>query len=201
MKTCGLSRIHHSSDCIWVRRMASAMLVALWFYPQFVHAQTSSQDSLAEKVEQLTVAMAKTQAQLEQSQSELEKMRRQLSDLKRLMAQGGPTAATPPEPSSAADSSLSEQTETPETTAAAVRDLQERVAVEESQIATQDQAKIESVSKFPVKVTGLLLMNGFKNSGAVDTPASPSVAIGGSGSAGASVRQTILGIEARGPHI
>lgn len=181
--------------------MASAMLVALWLSPQFVNAQTSSQDTLAEKVEQLTEAMAKTQAQLEQSQSELETMRRQLTDLKRLMAQGGPSAATPPEPSSAADSSLSGQTETPETTAAAVRDLQDRVAVEESQIATQDQAKIESVSKFPVKVTGLLLMNGFKNSGAVDTPASPSVAIGGSGSAGVSVRQTILGIEARGPHI
>ena len=40
--------------------------------------------------------------------------------------------------------------------------------MQESQIATQEQAKVESESKYSVKITGLLLMNGFVNTRAVD---------------------------------
>jgi hypothetical protein len=60
---------------------------------------------------------------------------------------------------------------------------------------------VESESKYPVKVTGLLLLNGFVNTGAVDVPATPSIAVPGSGSTGGSVRQTVLGFDARGPHL
>ena len=38
-------------------------------------------------------------------------------------------------------------------------------------------SKVESESKYPVKVTGMLFMNGFVNTGAVDTAATPSVAV------------------------
>ena len=73
--------------------------------------------------------------------------------------------------------------------------------MQESQIATQEQSKVESESRYPVKITGLLLLNGFVNTGAVDMAATPTVALPGSGSSGASVRQTILGFDARGPHL
>jgi len=73
--------------------------------------------------------------------------------------------------------------------------------MQQSQIATLDQTKVESDSKYPIKVTGLLLFNGFVNTTQVDMPATPSIAIPGTGSTGASVRQTILGIAARGPHL
>jgi hypothetical protein len=71
----------------------------------------------------------------------------------------------------------------------------------DSEIATQDQTKVESDSKYPVKITGMVLLNGFVNSSGVDVAANPALAIGGSGSAGASVRQTMLGLDARGPHL
>lgn len=73
--------------------------------------------------------------------------------------------------------------------------------MQEAQISTQEQSKVESESKYPIKVTGLLLLNGFVNTSAVDMPATPTVALPGYGSTGASVRQTVLGIDARGPHL
>ena len=57
--------------------------------------------------------------------------------------------------------------------------------MQESQIATHDQTKVESESKYPVKITGLLLLNGFVNTGAVDMAATPTVALPGAGSTGA----------------
>jgi hypothetical protein len=83
----------------------------------------------------------------------------------------------------------------------AVQEIRDREAMQESQIATQEQTKIESESKYPVKVTGLLLFNGFVNTRAVDNPATPVLALPGAGNTGASVRQTVLGIDARGPHL
>ena len=85
--------------------------------------------------------------------------------------------------------------------AAAVRDIREQQAVDESQIATHEQINVESESRYPVKVTGMLLLNGFVNTGAVDMAATPTVAVPGSGSAGASIRQTVLGFDAHGPHL
>ena len=72
--------------------------------------------------------------------------------------------------------------ETAQQLAKSVDDLREKQAVMESQIATQDQAKVESESKYPVKVTGLVLFNGFVNTRQVDTPPDPTYALPGGGS-------------------
>ena len=82
-----------------------------------------------------------------------------------------------------------------------VENIRERQEVQQSEIATHEQDKVESASKFPVKVTGLILMNTFVNTAAVDVPASPTWATGGSGTTGISLRQTVLGLDARGPHV
>jgi hypothetical protein len=167
-----------------------------------MHAQEAAQESVAQKVQQLTEAMAKTQAQLEQSQHELDEMRQQLSELRHQMSEGGVTATASETSASATDPPSSSSQDSSESTVAALQDVRDRQAIQESEIATQEQSKVESQSKYPVKVTGMLLMNGFKNSGAVDTAASPSVALaGGSGSIGATVRQTILGFDAQGPRL
>jgi len=73
--------------------------------------------------------------------------------------------------------------------------------MQESQIATHEQTKVESESKYPVKITGLLLFNGFVNTRQVNVAATPTLALYGSGTTGASVQQSILGFDARGPHL
>jgi uncharacterized coiled-coil protein SlyX len=164
-------------------------------------SQGTDQESVSQKIQKLTESMARTQAQLEQSQRQLDEMRQELAALQRQMAQGGltvppPTSTNPP---SASSSSLA-QASSP-ATSAAIDGLQERQAMQESQIATHEQTKVESESKYPVKITGLLLLNGFVNTRQVDMAATPTVALSGTGSTGASVQQTILGLDARGPHL
>src|SRR5690348_6610058 len=103
---------------------------------QFVYAQTAPQDILAQQIQQLAGAMARTQAQLEQSQRQLDEMRKQLSELERQMAESGASANTqsPSGPSSVSSSSPQAR---PETTSAAMQDIRERQAMHEAQIATQ----------------------------------------------------------------
>ena len=106
-----------------------------------------AQETVADQVKQLTEAMNRVQAQLDASQRQLQDLRQQLETL-----QG---AADPPSQTGESDAAK---------LAAQVDELREHQAVMESQIAVQEQTKVESESKFPVKVSGLvLLMNGFVN--------------------------------------
>jgi hypothetical protein len=179
-----------------------ALLVAfLVLSARSVRGQSASQEALAQKVQELNDAMARTQALLEKSQHELEEMRLQLSDLQRQIALGSSSAAAPLASVVAGSTPSEPSQDSSDSTGATIQDLRERQAVQESEIAAQEQTKVESESKYPVKVTGMLIMSGFKNTGGVDLAASPSVATGGPGNAGATLRQTILGFDALGPHI
>jgi hypothetical protein len=163
--------------------------------------QTPNPESIPEQIQKLTESMARTQTQLEQSQHQLEEMRQELAALQRQMAQAG-SAVPPSTPANAPSPSSSPSTQAiSPATSAAIDDLRERQAMLESQIATHEQTKVETESKYPVKITGLLLLNGFVNTRQVDMAATPTVALSGTGSTGASVQQTVLGFDARGPHL
>jgi ribosomal protein L29 len=153
-------------------------------------AQTSTQENLAQQVQQLTDAMNRTQTQLEQTQRQMEEMRTQLTALRQKMTAAGMETAPAPPPEQPA-----------EELAAQVDSLREQQAMLKSQVATQEQTKVESESKYPVKLSGLILLNGFANTKQVDIPSTPTLAIRGGGSTGASIRQTVLGLDARGPHL
>ena len=75
-----------------------------------------------------------------------------------------------------------------------------RLDVDERRIDEQQQSKVEASQKFPIRLTGTALFNAFtdsKQNGGVDYPfvATPA----GPGHAGATVRQSILGLEFMGP--
>lgn len=177
-----------------VRRALPIAVALASFSIHTLSAQSTNQASVPEQIQKLTEAMTRTQAQVEQSQRELDEMRRQLDALQRQVAQGGINPTVPAPASSVPQA-------TPAAVVSEIEDIRERQAVQESQIATHEQTKVESESKYPVKLTGLLLLNGFVNTRAVDMAATPTLALAGSGSSGAAVRQTILGVDARGPHL
>jgi hypothetical protein len=85
--------------------------------------------------------------------------------------------------------------------AAAVGALREQEDLQQSEIAIHEQTKVESESKFPVKLTGLILMSSFASSAGVDAIQSPTVATNGVGMTGLSLRQSVFGLDARGPHL
>ena len=162
-------------------------------------AQTPTTDDVPKQVQQLTDAIARTQSQLNESQRQLDELRRQLAALQAKLSASQTNASTPTseqQPSSSQASSSSTSS-----TDNALQDVQERQAMQEAQIAAQEQTKVESDSKYPVKLTGLLLLSGFTNTGTVDVPSTPTMAFPGDGSTGLSIRQTILGFDARGPHL
>jgi uncharacterized coiled-coil protein SlyX len=189
---------HPSSRVMW--RVWPLSIVLLWSAISCLHAQTPVQQDLTQQIQELKEGMTKTQAQLEQSQRQMDEMRQQLARLQEQMLKGGSNATTPTAPIPVPSSAPEIQTPS-EAAAAGIEDLRERLALQESQIATHEQSKVESESKYPVKITGLLLLNGFVNTNQVDMPATPAIAIPGSGSTGLSVRQTVLGFDARGPHL
>jgi len=180
-------------------RIRPFVVVCFGFFADILIAQNANQESISQQIQKLTEAMASTQAQLEQSQRQIIEMQKQLKALQQQMAQSSSSETTPASPISASSASATQNQ--PTDIPSEVQDIREREATHESQIATQEQTKVESESKFPVKVTGLLLLNGFVNTGAVDMAATPALALPGAGSTGATVRQTVLGFDARGPHL
>jgi hypothetical protein len=164
----------------------------------FLTAQDANPDNFSEQIQKLTDAIATTRAQLEQSQRQILDLQKQLQTLQLHVAQSQTAAAISESP--VASSASTSQRE-PADNDSALEDIHDRQVMQESQVATLEQTKVESESKYPVKITGLILFNGFVNTQEVDMAATPTLAVGGSGSTGFSMRQTVLGIDARGPHL
>ncbi|MGO8789414.1 MAG: hypothetical protein ACLQVL_18775, partial [Terriglobia bacterium] len=84
--------------------------------------------------------------------------------------------------------------------------LEEDQQLLQAKVDEQHQTKVESASKYRVKLSGLALLNLFGNSGTVDNLDVPNLAlppgaVATSGSVGATVRQSEIGLEAYGPSL
>jgi hypothetical protein len=156
-------------------------------------AQTANMPdpSVSQQLEKLAAALHATQQQVEQSQQQIQQMQAEIERLRALLAakEASPkTAGQPPSPAAATESS----------------ETSEDVDILKSASAQQQQTKVESSSRFPVRLTGLVLFNSFINQGTVDQIDLPSSALlpsttSSNTSTGASLRQTILGFEGTGP--
>ena len=161
---------------------------------------------LEQRVETISAALAATQQQIEQSQRQMLQLQQEILELRQQMS-AGPGSPVPPGESPGAPSNASlglvpSTTSPPATTAA----IEERQQTLEAAVKLHDQTKLESRSKYPVRLTGLILFNGFLNRGVADNTDLPAFALRGSttsgnGNLGAGLRQTILGVEGDGPRI
>ncbi len=164
---------------------------------QSANGDAASPETTEQKVEHLSAAITQAETQMEAYQKQLIELRRQLAELqKQVAAEKGSSATTPPPAQSNTGNAQSSSSNH-----ASLDEIRERQAIEESQLATHEVSKVETQSKYPLTVSGLLLFNGFVNTKQVDVSAAPSYVISGSGSTGLSVRQSVLGLDARGPHI
>jgi len=78
--------------------------------------------------------------------------------------------------------------------------LDEKVAVEQQRIEDLAQTKIEASEHFPIRLTGMALFNTFLDSRESGGAEYPVTAVDrGPGNAGATLRQTIIGLDYRGP--
>jgi hypothetical protein len=184
------------------RRLSMMGLASLLCFVVTVPAKTQTESgpdpSVSQQLEGLAAALRTTQQQVEQSQKQIQQMQAEIDRLRALLAARDAlpkpiaTAVTPTESAAVA--------EPPERAA----ETSEDIDILKSTSAQQQQTKVESSSRLPVRLTGLLLFNSFVNQGTVDQIDLPSSALlpsttSGNTSTGASLRQTILGLEGTGP--
>ncbi len=147
--------------------------------------QAPAQETPEQRLQRLSAAVAQVQAQMGAYQAQLLELQKQLAALQSEMSAQNASQSIP----------------SASVVASALEEIRERQGITESQIATHEQAKVETESKYLVRLNGLILFNGFVNTHQVDDPIDPTYALGGSGTTGFSVRQTILGLDANGPHL
>jgi hypothetical protein len=112
------------------------------------------------------------------------------------------TNASLPTTSAAPDSPAQED----QPTEARLARLEESQQLAEAKIAEQSQTKVESGSKYRVRLSGIVLLNFFDNRGVVDNQdfpqiATPRSAVDSAQSFGGSLRQSQIGVEVFGPEI
>ncbi|UWZ82268.1 hypothetical protein [Occallatibacter riparius] len=167
--------------------VATAAAVVVLSLAPGARSQATQSADVQEQVRRINDAVNRVQAQIDESQRELAELKSQLAGL-----QGGTATAT---------SVVTQEQPAAAELAAAVAGIRETQGIHETQLATLDQAKVESESKYPLKVSGLILMTGSVNTQGVDVAATPTVAVHGPGSTAATIRQTVLGLDAQGPHL
>ena len=146
-------------------------------------------DGVKPDVIQLSQELQQTRADLADSKRQIEELRQSLEALRKQVESGHP-----------AEAALAAASEP--TVAAADQDP----SFLAGKIAEMHQDKVESASKYPVKISGLVLFNSYWNKGIVDIQDLPNLALPSfpgapSPGVGATLRQTMFGIEAHGPRL
>jgi hypothetical protein len=166
---------------------------------------------LKEQVQELRQSLAEMRAEEARDLAETKALREELraGQLSALPA-ANPASTSQPTSSMAAEIQTTSQ---PQPRATDVSSLDQRVTLleEDSQLLKgkvdeQYQTKVESASKFRVRLSGIVLMNLFSNRGAVDNQDFPQFVsdtnpINPRGSLGATLRQSEIGLEVFGPRL
>jgi hypothetical protein len=176
-------------------------------------SDTQHMADIERRLNDVTSSLTQTQQALEQSLLEIQRLRTELDAL-RLQAGNAPTSPpiNPPASLPAKPPAAPTQNAAGEIAAGAssssddLKALHDQLDTLQAEIKQHEQIKVESASKYPVRITGLVLFNAFSNAGVVDNAELPTIAFtrvpGAShGSAGATMRQTLLGLDATGPHL
>ena len=178
--------------------------------------------SLSESVRQLQLQIQQLQSAIQEIRQESQRyreetlgLRRELEATRKKLDAFDRTATTPPDTTSAQIKSppaegtpAQQQPEEKPSLASRVDKLEEDHQLLDARVTEQYQTKVESASKYRVRLSGMLLFNLFSNSGYVDHLEVPGIALPSNpsqtgantgGSFAATYRQSQFGLEVYGP--
>src|SRR5690348_10120312 len=138
---------------------------------------------------------AQQQPELRQVVERLDRLEAQNRELMaEILALRQQLAATQPAPADTGQQTAAEVPPQP---------LSERVEIAERRLAELDQTKVSSEHRLPLTFTGMLLFNTFWNGRDAVGADNPTVVppVGKQGSAGATFRQSVIGIKLDGPRL
>ena len=172
----------------------------------------SAVQELQEQVRQLRSLVEAMRADNAQSRTEMQELRQELKDTRSLLertaiAVPGPNATSAPTSAATAaapQAGIAAGSETSPHLEERVQKLEESASLLGSKIDEQYQTKVETASKYRARLSGIVLMNAFRNVGASDNldfpnyaePTAPTAPLT---SFGATLRQTEIGLEIFGP--
>ena len=193
--------------------------------PEMSHESVSdSVRELREQVRELQAAVAGMRSDWQRARTETAELRRELEEVRagtglRNAVLRDAVARPEPDNSAAAtgllpsvlqkgvpkDQRAEEQKEDQKKTERAAS-LEEEYQLLSGKVDDQYQTKVESASKYRVRLSGIVLMNLVSNQGVVDSVDLPTLAYaqppgGSGGSFGATLRQSEIGLEAFGPTV
>ncbi|HZW79510.1 MAG TPA: hypothetical protein VFF50_03470 [Candidatus Deferrimicrobiaceae bacterium] len=170
---------------------------------------------LDSQVRDLRAMVEEMRAENAQSRAEMRELRQELQDTRKLLAPitaatGNSAPTTEAAASKETSSTSSSGTQTVAATSISadlgsrIQKLEESTQLLGSKIDEQYQTKVETAAKYRVRLSGIVLMNAFRNMGASDNldlpdyaqPAAPGTS---QNSVGATLRQTEIGLEVFGP--
>lgn len=166
--------------------------------------------SLTAQIQQLRADQQQASAETRELRSELERAIGQTPSQASVSASSNPGAAavvsgatskTPPISFVSQEGDAQNQTLEQRLSA-----LEENQQLMDTKISEQSQTKVESASKYRLRLSGIVLMNVFANRGTVDSQDVPQIAtpfesLESAGTFGASLRQSQIGLEAFGPDV
>jgi len=217
--------VHSTSTAVAVVLLG----LSCWAQAPSPSAQGTPNDALASvvrdlqsEVRQLQSALQEVRSEAAQSRLEMQALRKELQETRHLLQQppargdvyrtssATPLTQTVPEaePSTRADTTpdAASATDTAATSNDRLQKLEESVQLLNAKVDDQYQTKVESASKYRMRLSGIVLMNLFGNHGAFDNQDIPSfssaVAPGDpSHNVGATLRQSQIGLEVFGPTV
>lgn len=170
-------------------------------------ANTAAIQELRQQVRELRGAMGQMQQEVANYRAENRELRKQLqtsggeqsTSAATVMSYG---ASAPALSGASADMQASSAQGEPQESS--VSALQETMQLLNSKLEDQYHTKVESASKYRVRLSGIALFNLFSNRGTTDNQDVPSYVIGpnqGNGDFGATMRQSEIGLEVFGPTV
>ena len=205
----------------WTRKLTLAVLLTVsvcgWAQNSAAGASSSANDStvaaihqLQQQVSELRSAMEQMRAQAEQSRAENTELRRELQEVRQQVASSDPPGVSDRAASAASANGYGNDGARPapgaqaDSLAGRVASLEESTQLLNSKVNDQYQTKVESASKYRVRLSGLILLNLFSNRGMTDNLDLPTFASGpdvGHETFGATLRQSEIGLEVFGPTV
>lgn len=185
--------------------LASVRVTAQSAPPTRAENHDATEQQLKQEVAELRQLMLQLRAETEQYRGEVRELQSELHAAVsgRLASTAQASAMTSAEPSASADSA-----QQPEASnngqSARLAGIEDEVRLLSGKVDDQYQTKVESGSRYRVKLSGIALFDAFSNRGTVDSIDVPQHAdvpgfLGERGSIGGSFRQSQIGMEVIGP--
>ncbi len=189
-------------------RLAGLLLLSSLALGQNANSPARSDDmtttirALQQQIEELQSAVAEIHSEAAQYRAEASALRQEIESLRRQSASAGALPTT----IASGEGGLDEENRQghSKTLDQRVASLEESTQLLTGKVDEQYQTKIESASKYKVRLSGMLLLNLFNNRGAVDNQDFPVYAANPTAYqsnrvSGATLRQSELGLEVFGP--